>query len=77
MGSLQGIEYIGLGDYFREPENEYSYAAVRNRLLVAISLAEIEGYSATHEALIEILKELESSRDPNSSSQPEPQIDYA
>ena len=62
MNSALENEHVSLAAFFREPANEYSYAAVRDRLLVAISVAEVEGYSATHEALIELLRELESSK---------------
>lgn len=62
MSSVQQIDYVSLSDYLREPENEYCYAAVRDRLCVAISLAQIEGHTETRIALIELLRELEACR---------------
>lgn len=39
---------------------DFSYPACRNRLLVAISVAETGGFYATRESLIAVLKELEN-----------------
>lgn len=63
MKSAQRIEHVSLAAFFREPTNEYSYAAVRNRLLAAISVAEVEGYAATRDALVELLRELEAHKE--------------
>ncbi|QFT94928.1 hypothetical protein FIU86_18915 [Roseovarius sp. THAF9] len=62
MEANTGASEVSLSKFPDSSESEFSYSASRNRLLVAISMAESEGYVATRDALIELLKELEASK---------------
>ena len=51
-------------EYACEIESSRSHAEHRNRLLAAISVAGTDGFYATQDALIELLRELEATKDP-------------
>lgn len=77
MNSAKKIEEVSLGDYLRDPENCYSFKAMRSRILIAIRLAEVEGYSSTQKALIDLLREIDASRNQALLSLTESRTGYA